>query len=77
VRLSGSVKGWRLNQEGEIIALPEEAAGSSYTANLPPYTITLFSFGIAPESRIILNAFIILMIIAVLVYFVIRRRAQT
>jgi hypothetical protein len=77
VRLSGSVKGWRLNQEGEIITLPEEAAGSSYTANLPPYTITLFSFGIAPESRIILNAFIILMVIAVLVYFVIRLRAQT
>jgi hypothetical protein len=76
-RLSGSVHGWQLDQEGDLITLPEEAAGSSYTTNVPPYTISLFVFEIVHGSRLILNIIPILVVLGVIIFLVYRQRRKT
>jgi hypothetical protein len=73
-RLSGRVRGWQLEQEGDLIALPVEAAGSSYTTNLPPYSITLFVFDFVHSSRLILNAFLILAVFGGIFFLFYRKR---
>jgi hypothetical protein len=72
---AGRVSGFRLEKAGNLVELPTEASGSSYTALVPPYSISLLMFDIVPSSQIFRNAIIVLLVIAlILLYFRLWRR---
>jgi hypothetical protein len=74
---AGTVHSWRLEEDGTLVDMQTDASGSSYTAELPPYTITLFVFDVVTPTRIYSNGIIFLMVVlAFLLFIVFRRRGR-